>query len=152
MSYVIPFCGFPKLVVGCLLIALCGCGDSDDRRLAVYPVTGKVTVKGQPAEGAEVVFVTADEALRGPGHPLPTGIAGPDGNFKLSSYAVNDGAPAGEYEVTIVWPAMAKEEEAGAESQSTGDRLKSRYAAPGHSGLKATVDASPTELPPFDLP
>jgi hypothetical protein len=140
-----------KIAIGCLLVASCGCGASEDKRMMVYPAVGTVTVKGKPAEGAQVVFFAADESLRGPDHPLPTGVAGPDGKFKLSSYGVNDGAPAGEYLVTVVWPEPAKGGDAETEAQPAGDRLKSRYAAPSPSGLKATVSASPTELAPFEL-
>lgn len=135
-----------------MLFAACGCGGQVDGRVAVYPVTGTVTVKGQPAEGAEVVLFVVGEALRGPEHPLPTGVVGPDGKFTLGSYGIGDGAPAGEYQVTIVWPDVDKAADSGREASSPRDRLKDRYAVPSQSGLTATVEAGPTELPPFKLP
>jgi hypothetical protein len=147
-----PLLRLTRLAFSCLLVASCGCGESGDKRMAVYPVTGSVAVKGQPAEGAQVVFFRADESLHGTGHPLPTGVVGPDGKFMLSSYAVNDGAPAGEYEITVVWPDVVKSTDSETEPPLARDRLKDRYAVPSQSGLKATVQDRPTELEPFNLP
>jgi hypothetical protein len=135
-----------------LLAAALGCG-SDDGRLKVFPVTGTVTVKGKPADGAKVFLNPVDESRRGPGMPLPTGVAGSDGRFQLSSYAPNDGAPAGDYQVGIVWPEPEKPTTpTSPEAQPVRDRLNSRYAVPETSGLTATVEAGPTELKPFELP
>lgn len=139
-----------RLFACSLLAALFGC--SSDDRVKLYPVTGTVTVKGQPAEGAQLVFFPADESLRGPGYPLPTGVAGPDGKFALSSYEPSDGGPAGEYQVTIVWPEEVKSNPNNPETPPARDRLKDRYTVPAQSGLTATIEAGPTELKPFDLP
>lgn len=139
-----------KPIIGCLLAVSLGCGGDD--RVKLYPVTGIVTVKGQPAEGAQVVLFLADESLRGGGHPLPSGVTGPDGTFSLSSFKPNDGAPAGDYQVTIVWPEEVKINPNNPETPPARDRLKDRYAAPAQSGLTATVEAGPTELKPFELP
>lgn len=135
----------------CLLAISSGCGGGDGRA-KLYPVTGSVIVKGQPAEGAEVVFFPADESLRGTGHPMPNGLVGPDGKFALGSYGPGDGAPAGEYQITIVWPEEVKINPNNPETPPARDRLKDRYAAPAQSGLTATIEAGPTELKPFDLP
>jgi hypothetical protein len=138
------------LCAGILLVAVGGCGGDD--RVKLYPATGSVMVKGQPAEGVEVVLFPVDESLRGAGKPLPTGTTGPDGKFSLTSYEPRDGAPAGEYQVTIVWPEEGKIDPNNPETPPARDRLGDRYAAPGQSGLTATIDAGPTELKPFELP
>src|SRR5690606_6356929 len=110
----------------CLLAISSGCGGDD--RVKLYPAAGSVTVKGQPAEGAEVVLFAVDESLRGPGNPLPNGVVGPDGKFSLGSYGVGDGAPTGEYQVTIVWPEEVKASPNNPERPPARDRLNSRYA------------------------
>lgn len=144
------FPGVISSIAVCLSMISLGCGG--DGRVELYPATGSVTVKGQPAAGAEVVLIAVDESLRGPGNPLPNGVVGPDGRFSLGSYGVGDGAPAGEYQVTIVWAEEVKANPNNPERPPARDRLNSRYAMPAQSGLTATIDAGQTELPPFELP
>jgi len=128
-----------------------GCGG--DGRLKLYQVSGVVTVKGKPAAGAEVILYPIDESMRGVGKPLPTGVAGSDGRFTLTSYEPNDGAPAGEYEVGVVWPEPAKPTTPdNPEIPPVVDRLKNRYAVPAKSGLKTTVEPGATELAPIVIP
>jgi len=136
-----------------LLAAALGCGGKDDNRLDVYPVTGTITVKGKPVDGARIILNPIDEARRGPRMPLPTGTTGSDGKFQLTSYDLNDGAPEGEYQVAIVWPEPEKPTTPEApEAAPVADRLKGRYGVPETSGLTAKVEAGPTELKSFDLP
>jgi len=129
------------MLVGLLVIAT-GCGDG---RVKCYPVSGSVTVKGKPAEGAELVFHpdAGDTAA-----PRPTAVVGPDGTFKLTTYAVGDGAPAGGYKVTVRWLPPRK----GPGAPDGPDRLNGKYATPATTKLTATVAApGPVELQPFAL-
>jgi len=130
-----------------LLAAIAGCGDD---RLDVYPVSGKVLVQGKPAAGAEVIFYTQEEELRKPGVPIPKGEVAEDGSFSLTSYEPDDGAPAGEYAVTVVWNQVVVADP-DPESRVERDRLNGRYADPETSGLTATVAEDDNELPPFEL-
>src|SRR5215218_2643991 len=67
----------------------------------LYAVEGKVLVDGEPAENVNVAF-----------HPLsgdktfvcPVGRTNSRGIFRLMTRSDGDGAPAGEYSVTLVWP------------------------------------------------
>jgi len=129
------------------LALLVGCG-GDSSGVAVHPVAGKVVVRGAPAAGAKVVFYTT--GLQDPRTPIPQATAGDDGAFQLTSYQPGDGAPAGEYRVTIEWPAPLPP---GVNPEMYGpqDRLGGRYATPDKSGLTATVSEGNNELPPFDL-
>ena len=137
------------LAVGACLASTSGCGG--DGRETVYPTTGKVIVNGQPAAGAQVVLFPVDEILRASDHPLPTGVTDENGVFTLGSYAVGDGAPAGEYLVTIVWSVEVISDPNNPETPPAVDRLQDRYAEPDQSGLQVTISAGPTELEPFDL-
>ena len=56
--------------------------------------------------------------------------------------ALRDGAPAGQYDVTITW---------GVDGRDDEDRLNGRYREPGQSKLTATVKEGPNEIPPFKL-
>ena len=79
---------------------LWGCGDSG--RIPVYPVRGKVTLDGQPAVGAYVIFhpTTKDEKKIG---LKPRGVTNDDGEFVLRTYESGDGAPEGDYQVITFW-------------------------------------------------
>jgi len=131
-------------------VALTGisCGGGGSK---LYSVQGKVLQKGEPAKGAVVVF-----------HPKggdslttvrPTGVVDESGTFTLSTAKPADGAAAGEYVVTIVWP----EEPKSTKSFSTEpppeppDRLKGRYADRAKSKFSAEVKPGKNQLQPFEL-
>lgn len=129
---------YPILV----LFLLIGCGKKQDR-VAVYPVTGKVTFQGKPAANAFVAFHPAGgtEGSRVPasGHVDDAGV------YRLTTFESNDGAPAGEYIVTVIWTTLVDESESGP------DRLNGKFATPAKSSLRATVNTAPTEIPTIDL-
>jgi hypothetical protein len=130
-----------------VLLQCCGCG-KDDGRIEVYPVSGKVLVNDVPAEKAKVVFYPVSENLRQPGMPIPSAHTDAVGEFRLRSYDPDDGAPAGEYNVSIIW----LDKKAGDdETQESKDRLGMRYFDPHKSGLKVTIEEGGAELPPFKL-
>jgi hypothetical protein len=139
-----PFAvGLVLLVVGCA---------KDDGRIDVYPVTGKVLVNGAPAEGAQVVFYPVAEELRKPGMPIPEAVTDANGQFILRSYDPNDGAPAGEFQVSVFWPGPASPDaDPAAGTYNPKDRLGGRYLDPKKSGLSVTIEEGGAELPPFEL-
>jgi hypothetical protein len=104
-------------------------------RKPVFPVRGQVLdARKKPAAGALVVF-----------HPLrpdpkdaarPVGRVGEDGKFALTTYTEGDGAPVGEYAITITWPA-AKKTPFDPEGP---DQLSGRYSNPERSSLRFTVE------------
>lgn len=132
------------LVTGVLLslFALVGCGQKGP---VLYPVTGKITGSdGKPLERATVVFHPVGTV--GPNAVKPRGTVGADGTFTLTSHTSGDGAPAGEYRVTVeLWSA-------GKGDDPPTNRLPAKFANPDSSGLTATVGDGPTELKPFVLP
>lgn len=87
-----------RLVVGCFtviaLVSASGCGGGGAAK--TQKVSGKITtVDGAPAKGASVAF-----SATGKGYQT-TGITGDDGTYQLSTFEDNDGAPEGEYAVSI---------------------------------------------------
>jgi hypothetical protein len=82
---------------GWWLIALAivaGC--SKTNKPSTAPVTGTVTYKGAPVEGASVMFMPAQAG------PKPaTGVTDAQGKFKLSTFGEADGAIPGQYKVAI---------------------------------------------------
>ena len=138
-----------------LISCLAGCGGdgSDENRVTVYPVTGKVTMAGAPVADAAVMFSPQGE------QPTAAGRTNTDGEFTLTTYEAGDGAAAGEYTVvvtkTAAGPGLDPEQvhaaEAagggttaaghGAAQAESGSALPSRYASPAETPLKATVGA-----------
>jgi hypothetical protein len=127
-----------------------GCSEKSDR-VDVYPVHGKVQVNGQPAGGARVVFYPKAADVDGIPMPAPSANTNAEGVYRLESYEMEDGAPAGDYSVTVVWlePPPPNADDLGVYDQK--DRLKNRYGDPARSGLTATVKEGGGEIPPFDL-
>jgi hypothetical protein len=133
-------------------LALAGCGN--DGRLPVYPVSGELTINGAPAKGCVVTFVPAEPALVGV--VLPTGTVDELGKFELTTYETGDGAPAGDYGVTLLWEATkwaGKDPDRGVDPVVTvrPDRLMDKYASPEQSKLQAKVVAGDNVLEPFRL-
>jgi hypothetical protein len=125
-----------------VLLALPSCANG---RKPVYPVTGQVFCDKKPAAGATVVFhpvgAKAEEALR------PAGQVDADGVFRLTTYNQNDGAPDGEYLITVEWrPKKKTPFEA-----DPPDRLQGRYSNPQTSGLRARVERGNNEVQAFHL-
>jgi hypothetical protein len=135
------------------LVLVLGCGPSEPGMKPVFSVHGAVFVNGKPAKGAVVMF-----------HPLPVtagrfdmvrsrGTVGDDGTFQLSTYETADGAPEGEYAVTVYWPGKRAGKPA-ADDEGTDlppDQLGLRFNDPAKTPLKATVKAPETRLEPFQL-
>jgi len=127
-----------------LAVLLAGCGSGQK---PCFPVTGKVLdANKKPALGALVVLhpVGGDEK-----DPRASGTVEADGTVKFTTYTAGDGAPAGDYEVTVVW-IPARKTAFDAEGK---DQLGGRYATPKRSPIpKFTVKADgPNELPPITL-
>ncbi|MCX7665147.1 MAG: carboxypeptidase-like regulatory domain-containing protein [Gemmataceae bacterium] len=119
-----------------------GCQKSEVRP-KLYPVTGKVTYNSSPVENATVVFHPIGD--QGANPAKPRGKTDAQGNYKLTTYNADDGAPAGDYRVTVeLWLA-------GRPDEGPSNRLPARYADPKSSDLKVTVNPSVKELPTLEL-
>jgi hypothetical protein len=141
----------PK-AAACFLVffmVLAGCGDG---RLAAQPVRGRVVCGETPARYALVIFHPQDgpeelQKLR------PHGVVEADGSFTLTTYRPGDGAPAGQYRVTIEWPSpLPGETEDDPEHGPSGpDILQGRYADPAATPLSAEVVKGVNNLEPFQV-
>ena len=131
------FAGFTLLVLG---VASCA---RQEPRPTTYPVNGQVLFEGKKCGGAVVIFhplnQTAGVAVR------PRGRSDGSGEFLLSTFGRDDGAPAGEYAVVIEWKKETDHPEQGL------DLLPSQYGDPKQTPVRVTVKAEPTELAPFRL-
>jgi hypothetical protein len=136
-----------QAIAALALTGLCFACAQKDQRKPVFPVRGKVLYNGKPAAGAFVVFHPLSPS--GADVPRPRAHAAEDGTYHLTTHLTNDGAPAGEYAVTVTWPGPPPK---GADREDEGpDRLQGRYANPKTSGLRADVKDGGNEIPPFTL-
>ncbi len=117
-------------------------GCSDRSRQPVFPVEGQVLFQGKPAAGAQVVFHPIGKD--GAGAPRPSGQVDSTGKFLLTSYAAGDGAPPGDYEVTV-------EKWVSKNDNPAVNQLPRRYQQGKSSGLRATVKAGENKLQVFQL-
>jgi hypothetical protein len=125
-----------------LALALTGCGSGS--RPDAVPAGGKVAYRktAVPA-GALVVFHPADLATEKQIGGKPFAKVKDDGTFELTTYTEGDGAPPGEYGVTIDWRPPAK----GGKFALGGDgggasgapALSPKYSNPQQPFTKVTV-------------
>jgi len=136
----------PRLACLILLVVLLASCAKEQTPPPVYPASGSVTFQKKPATKAVVVLrPTAPDA---PANVLPRGEVGADGKFQLATFATADGAPAGEYVVTITWP-ETKTDAAG--DEVTNDRLKGRFSDPAKSQWRIQIKDGNNELGPFTI-
>ena len=123
------------LLLACMVLLLSSCGKAD--RKSVYSVRGQVfDGKNRPAVGALVIFHPVDRDDPEPTKPLA--YVDDKGAFSLTTYESGDGAPEGEYVVTIEWrPKSASPFAANKEGE---DRLHGRYSDPKTSNLRFKIE------------
>jgi hypothetical protein len=161
-----------------MLLTICATlvlGCSKGPGVQTYPVSGTVKYKGAPVAGVQVAFTSPSQAKPA------VGTTDAQGKFQLTTFAPNDGAPAGSYTVTVAKPkasssgntemtvktasggiqpsddyakfmkGAAKKSAAKAESVEEGG-VPEKYASPGSSDLKAEVTkGGPNDKFDFDL-
>ena len=136
-----------SLTAAVLAIALCTSCNGDTRK-PVHPTRGKVVNKnGAAPEGVLVIFTPVGEtdAAKNWPHGFPRATTDKDGAFALTTYASDDGIPAGEYIVTMQWTPPVS----GNEERDAPDKFGGRYADPKKSTWKVTIIEGNNDLPPF---
>jgi len=133
------------------VVSLMGCclaGCSSGKKAPVcHPVHGTVTSKGKPLAEAVVVFHRVGGDVEG--NQKPMAIAKADGSFDLTTYRSGDGAPPGEYAITVELRALTT---GGEEPVRNGpNTLPARYAKPESSGFKYTVVEGDNQIPTLDV-
>lgn len=118
-----------------VLMGLAGCGDG---RGPVHLVYGKLMVDGVPAANASLAFHPLGST--DPIAPRAVGTTNPDGSFHLTTFVSDDGAPAGDYVVTVIWHDLSKPiDECGCEDLTVHDLFRGADADAAHSSLRATI-------------
>lgn len=128
---------FPLLTLGCVEPE-----KKDAGRVSVFPVEGRLLVAGEPAAKAQVVFHPLGESVF-----RPVAFTDADGRFRLMTYTAGDGAPAGEYAVTIFWENEADPlDGCVCPDPAAHDRLGGLYFEAKTTALRATVNPERNEI------
>jgi len=116
--------------------------------LELHPVSGEVMFNGKAPEGA-VVYLnpTGGIAML---ETLPTGVVTADGKFIIGTIEPGDGAPAGDYNVSIAWYPPNLQEILIATGKAPS-LLPPHLSDPKTSGLKIQVKEGSNEIPVFKL-
>jgi hypothetical protein len=138
------------------LVSPIGCGPNDGLGKR-FPVSGKVTYKGQPLTSGTINFLPEDPNT---GRPA-VGEIQPDGSFQLTTQTPGDGAMGGKYKVSISAYEVDKSQGASPPQGGVADQvavaraqrkslIPEKYSATDVSGLAATVGPGSTSFQ-FDL-
>lgn len=127
-----------------LLVGATGCS-TDNWQAKTYAASGRISINGQPPAGAVVTLHSVKRKVDQRGSN-PWGIVRDDGTFSLSTYEQEDGAPPGEYAVTVRWP-----EDVTDMAAAMLDRLGGAYSNEERSEWKVTIEPGKTELPLIEI-
>lgn len=117
-----------------LLACLSGCRDPEP---AVYEARGTLKVNGLPVSNASLALHRTDGD---PSAACPVAITRDDGTFQFTTRAPGDGAPPGEYVVTLIWHDDSMPvDECECIDPLRHDLLEGRYADAQTSQLRATI-------------
>ena len=124
---------------------LAGCGGESGP--VCHPVRGQVRWNGQPLAEALVVF---HPPVGGPAISKPFAQTDSQGKFSLTTLQSGDGAPAGEYAITVE---LRELRQVGEEAVRDGrNLLPARFASPQESGLHHVVVVGENVVPPLEIP
>lgn len=150
-----------NVALALVLIATVGCSSKPKDQPNLAPVSGRVTFKGKPVEGATVAFHGAKSPR------AASGRTDGDGRYKLTMFNTNDGAVLGENVVTIMKVNSATQQTTAISIDTGGDaytkamnsaaagaksdsELPEKYGSKDQSGLSRTVAEGNNEFN-FDL-
>jgi hypothetical protein len=141
----LPALRFAAIVLtGGACVASAGCSEAPSR-VPVFPAKGSITFKGQPIPGA---LVTLNPKAPAENVPTPRANVGKDGAFVISTFEGGDGAPAGDYVVTVKWYRPIKQ---GADVVAGPNVIPPKYGRPETSDKLITIAAGDNNLAPISL-
>ena len=141
-----------SLAAGILLCSVTGCGESPNPNAReVTPVRGTISFRGKPIPDATVRFHPSSPVNDGKPIVIPRGHVNNSGEFVVSTYQAGDGAPVGEYQLSVSWQGPLK-----GVDEDEEDRLKEllprKYHSPKTSQLTFIVSPNAENVvPAIDL-
>ncbi|MFK7738375.1 MAG: carboxypeptidase-like regulatory domain-containing protein [Pirellulaceae bacterium] len=107
--------------LGLALIGLSGCSDGPTNP-PTFQVTGKVTYKNKPVEGATVVLVAQEKGGKG-----AVGNTDAEGNYSVGTFEKADGAVVGGYRVKVFKYDMVAEPPADGDDVMSEEEEEENY-------------------------
>ena len=132
----------------CTMILGCGEESSFKSTVPVFPASGKIIHLGKPLAGVILIFHSTDVNQKIKSQATTDN----DGKFVATTFKTADGAPEGDYTITIVVPSNESDssrEDAATEGQFRKEgpvRFPSKYQNPATSPLKVKVTKNQPDL------
>jgi hypothetical protein len=120
------------VAVAAALVGLGGCGGND--RPKTIPISGRVTIDGKAPGETGKIFFTPTEAAAGYSKRPASGSFNAQGNYRVMSWAPDDGLVPGHYKVTVM------------PSEPTKTAVPTRYNQSATSGLEVDVPVDQSKI------
>ncbi|MBL8824140.1 MAG: hypothetical protein JNJ77_16260 [Planctomycetia bacterium] len=131
-----------RIILITVVISLAGCSRA---RPEPHPVAGKVLFNGRPIADAMVTLHSVKNDVT----PMPIAYTRADGQFDVSWLKQGDGAPVGEYAVTITWRQLVQR---GEEKERSGrNQLPAHYADPQKTPWRCIIKPGKNVLPVHEI-
>jgi len=135
-----------------LLCFLCGCSEVEDTiARPVYQVTGTALFNGKPIQDGVIRLHPVEEPEDGKQVTIPRGVVNENGEYTITTYHTNDGAPSGEYRISVSWvgPLDGIDED---EEDRLPELIPAKYRRPETSKLVFFVsDVIDNVIPPIEI-
>lgn len=115
-----------KPVMACLALTIAVFSLGCESRPEYVPVSGKVTIDGEPLTNGIVRFYPTEGRMAG-------GSLGPNGEFVLSTYKSGDGAKPGVYRVSVIASERVSE-------TKVRWHAPKKYSRPSSSGISEQIE------------
>jgi hypothetical protein len=138
--------GVGLLSAAIAVLAFAGCGEAKPQQVPVFPVKGTITFKGEPTVGATIGL--HPKTAPAEAYPSPRASVGVDGTFKVSTYEGGDGAPEGDYALTVMWYKPVKK---GNDVTSGPNVIPAKYTKAETTELEFKVTAGENTIPAIQL-
>jgi hypothetical protein len=137
-ALVLVFAFFPRILFG------------NSAHLPVFPAEGKVVFEGQPLASATIcLHPTGGKDIH---FPRPRAVSGGDGSFIVGTYGTEDGAPVGEFKVTVqCFRQLHKVENESEGAPLPRNVLPARLANPETSRLTVRIQEGENHIPTLVL-
>ena len=136
------FLAVATLAIASLLIATSGCGDGVTR-IPTHKAQGQVLWEGKPLANAFVVLHPENPELV----PAQASTDGA-GNFTLTTFDTGDGAPAGDYKLTVAFYQPINQ---GGSLVPGPNVMPPKYSDASSTELRVSIKEGENQLPPVTL-
>lgn len=129
-----------------LMSALVGCFKGKSPWEVTHPATGVVTFKGRPVVDAELTFFPEDQSY--PDSVRPKAKSTEGGKFEVWTYVQGDGAPVGNYKVTVIHNEVSVSKNTiVAKPNDLPEKLSKRQT----TDIQVKIVAGKNEIPSIDI-